>query len=911
MLPIIGGRRSPPRLGDGRDSNLPLPLDLIKTEISSVSSILAKFAVPDTINITDPTNGILVRQEIQDAIDGTPVGGMVVLPAFHMNIEGVINCPDGIHIRGQHRDITSLRQRDASPTGGAFERPIFEVTCNRQLPFIFSGIELHGIGVYELDDYAGLAAGNTTQGPVQDIGILILGGCDDVQIFDNRFTKFSRAGIEFNGRAGLLENRGLQTGVIYENEFLDIIYYPNGYGVAINGYEFPGDTSPITFGTDENLFVEDNQFGSETGLPGTRHNIASNNGSRYVFRYNTLRNNYFNAASIDSHGRASWPTSSRSYEIYKNDLRNPNPPFTNFQGTGIRGGDGVIWGNVLNDVNIAMNFKHEAHLPSPDYEAWVWDNVSNANTFIRNDDPANVTVNEVEKPGYAPFTYPHPLRGQPTFFVANAPLGDDNNDGLAADRPWETIAKVNAQIFNPGDTISFQRGDTFGDVTLTADQAGTSVLPVLYNAYGNVLLAKPKLGGVNTARIFVVDAEWVAVQDLHFTGSNNLVATKGLVTINGNNFSWKDCDYTGNDIGDGLLDGIWWAAKDVVFDGGILTDGPSSLIKIATSNGNDSGGLIKNCTFNTNEQVNTNGDMIGGSPNHVGTIIIEDCIFDNLENARGEQCIDFKGSGTWTVDRCTFVSANEGALLIGQSGSGGGASVATISDCTFKTQGGGGRIVTIGAANYNTNVATFHRCDFIDVDGTQEMIRLGDTPGDASTATFNACSFHVRASTTAPNIFRLAESDWVFNNCTFVKRNGTGKIFSGDGGYTGTVTLHNCILDGDEIRLIDFVNSGATLIETDTVYEKNNVPAIDWFEFGDLNLGEADITMTAPVDDPNSTGGDPDFNSEDDLAANYLLPNAGSPALDRGDPAFAPLTDLRGVAYDLITPNAGCRAGVA
>ena len=69
--------------------------------------------------------------------------------------------------------------------------------------------------------------------------------------------------------------------------------------------------------------------------------------------------------------------------------------------------------------------------------------------------------------------------------------------------------------------------------------------------------------------------------------------------------------------------------------------------------------------------------------------------------------------------------------------------------------------------------------------------------------------------------------------------------------------------------------------------------------------------MTPPVDDPNSTGGDPDFNSEDDAADNYLLPNAGSPALDRGDPAFAPATDLKGNAYDGTTPNAGCRAGNA
>src|SRR5689334_16859856 len=44
-----------------------------------------------------------------------------------------------------------------------------------------------------------------------------------------------------------------------------------------------------------------------------------------------------------------------------------------------------------------------------------------------------------------------------TYFVANA--GDDSNDGLTVDTPWRTIAKVNAQSFLPGDTISFNRGD--------------------------------------------------------------------------------------------------------------------------------------------------------------------------------------------------------------------------------------------------------------------------------------------------------------------------------------------------------------------------------------------------------------------------------------------------------------------
>src|SRR5262249_55044824 len=43
-----------------------------------------------------------------------------------------------------------------------------------------------------------------------------------------------------------------------------------------------------------------------------------------------------------------------------------------------------------------------------------------------------------------------------TFYVS--PTGNDANNGTDPLTPWKTLAKVNATVFAPGDTILFQRG---------------------------------------------------------------------------------------------------------------------------------------------------------------------------------------------------------------------------------------------------------------------------------------------------------------------------------------------------------------------------------------------------------------------------------------------------------------------
>jgi hypothetical protein len=61
--------------------------------------------------------------------------------------------------------------------------------------------------------------------------------------------------------------------------------------------------------------------------------------------------------------------------------------------------------------------------------------------------------------------------------------GNDSNNGLSSSKPWKTIAKVNASYFLPGDTIFFNKGDTWRE-TLIIPSSGTSANYITFGAYG-------------------------------------------------------------------------------------------------------------------------------------------------------------------------------------------------------------------------------------------------------------------------------------------------------------------------------------------------------------------------------------------------------------------------------------------
>ena len=78
-----------------------------------------------------------------------------------------------------------------------------------------------------------------------------------------------------------------------------------------------------------------------------------------------------------------------------------------------------------------------------------------------------------------------------TYYVN--PGGSDANDGLTPEKPWKTVAKVNATAFAPGDQILFARGGNWRE-SLKASSSGAAGKPIVYAAYGDGT-AKPTFWG--------------------------------------------------------------------------------------------------------------------------------------------------------------------------------------------------------------------------------------------------------------------------------------------------------------------------------------------------------------------------------------------------------------------------------
>jgi len=72
--------------------------------------------------------------------------------------------------------------------------------------------------------------------------------------------------------------------------------------------------------------------------------------------------------------------------------------------------------------------------------------------------------------------------GATSYYVSNG--GADGNNGTSAGTAWRTLAHVNAQTFNPGDTIYLQRGGIWRE-PLIPPSSGTSGNSIKFDAYGS------------------------------------------------------------------------------------------------------------------------------------------------------------------------------------------------------------------------------------------------------------------------------------------------------------------------------------------------------------------------------------------------------------------------------------------
>lgn len=117
-----------------------------------------------------------------------------------------------------------------------------------------------------------------------------------------------------------------------------------------------------------------------------------------------------------------------------------------------------------------------------------------------------------------------------TYYVD--PDGSDTNDGLAPERAWRTVAKVNGTTFVPGDRVLFQGGGVWREM-LEPRGSGSADAPITFGAYGE---GRPVLDGQSAsgyAGIVVGARQYLVFRDFEVRNrsSGNLIYLAGASRI--------------------------------------------------------------------------------------------------------------------------------------------------------------------------------------------------------------------------------------------------------------------------------------------------------------------------------------------------------------------------------------------
>ena len=101
-----------------------------------------------------------------------------------------------------------------------------------------------------------------------------------------------------------------------------------------------------------------------------------------------------------------------------------------------------------------------------------------------------------------------------TYYVS-ASVGDDANDGLTEATPFQTLARVNALMLEPGDQVLFKSGDAWQGM-LWPKGSGTGGQPIVIGSYGGTV--KPLIDGDGyQASLLIFNNDHYTISDLELT----------------------------------------------------------------------------------------------------------------------------------------------------------------------------------------------------------------------------------------------------------------------------------------------------------------------------------------------------------------------------------------------------------
>lgn len=119
--------------------------------------------------------------------------------------------------------------------------------------------------------------------------------------------------------------------------------------------------------------------------------------------------------------------------------------------------------------------------------------------------------------------------------------GSDSNSGTSPDSPWQSLMRINTTAFNPGDSVSFRKGDEWaGGVVL--DESGTADSAIRLDSYGSGNL--PTVTGGEDGSCFRLNGSYIEVEGLRVTNCGY-----AGFSVYGDHIAVRNSDASGNAAG--------------------------------------------------------------------------------------------------------------------------------------------------------------------------------------------------------------------------------------------------------------------------------------------------------------------------------------------------------------------------
>jgi len=271
-------------------------------------------------------------------------------------------------------------------------------------------------------------------------------------------------------------------------------------------------------------------------------------------------------------------------------------------------------------------------------------------------------------------------------YYVDATGGDDEAAGTSEGTAWQTISKVKVELYSPGDSVLFKRGETWTE-TLTFPSSGTSGNEITIGAYGSGALPvidseDTRDTGIDLQAVDYVNLEYLNVLDAVvqnvFTSGGTHVFTgvdasgsgdQNYQITNASDATFIDCNITGAaDDGISRHGGSIIKCTNCTFADNsqdINDDGNAAgsvTVSGCTFSGSATGlnHLLVTCAVTAEFSIFSYGNTYNRSIDDLRDgSTIDYCIFQFTGTDVSDQCLKgHSAAGTVTLRNCVFYSAN-------------------------------------------------------------------------------------------------------------------------------------------------------------------------------------------------------------------------------------------------------------